>query len=119
MTPRPKGAHYYRVKAVNHVRESHFYSQIATVNKNIEVPVNVINPSKGNLKVYPNPTSGEVYIASDGYERDFIFRVFSLCGKHLLSGEGNRVDMSGIVPGLYLLEVTRGGDVSFMKVVRQ
>jgi hypothetical protein len=119
MTPRPKGAHYYRVKAVNHVRESHFYSQIATVNKNIEVPVNVINPSKGNLRVFPNPSSGEVFIASDGSERDFIFRVFSLCGKLLLSGEGNRVDMSGIVPGLYLLEVTRSGEVSFMKVVRK
>ncbi len=52
---------------------------------------------------YPNPTSAMLYI-NNGSE-DSEISVYSLQGKRLLQTTGNKIDMSALVKGIYVLDV--------------
>lgn len=58
---------------------------------------------KGNVSIYPNPTSGRVTFS------EFLnYEVYSIIGELILEGEGLFVELESIVPGVYLLKTGKG-----------
>jgi hypothetical protein len=77
----------------------------------IAQPLGVERQPLGVARVYPNPTSGEVTVESDGAEA----RLYSLSGTLLKRAHGNRLNLSSYPAGVYLL---RAGSKA-AKVVKQ
>jgi hypothetical protein len=66
--------------------------------------VNDVNLFK-EIKLYPNPASQKLNISADGFNIDEI-RIFTLTGQYVLNQEkptGN-IDISGLKPGMYIVE---------------
>jgi hypothetical protein len=82
------------------------------IGKPLPLGIANITPEKGNLKVYPNPCStGQVHIAVDGSgefrnNEDWTVTISGLTGQQLNYSRGkNIVDVSGLPPGIYIIEV--------------
>lgn len=57
----------------------------------------------GELKIYPNPTSGNVIIKmKEGLEK---YEVYSITGQKLSEGKSETVNMNSFVPGTYLIKI--------------
>ena len=69
--------------------------------------------------VFPNPAAGELNIRSVSGEREIL--LFNPEGKLLverrLTTGLNRIDVSGFVPGLYILRIQTCENVDYRKVV--
>lgn len=63
-----------------------------------------------NSKIYPNPTSGMIYL-----DKPQPYILSDLSGKLLLKSFGNKVDLSQLIKGIYILELNS----SIHKVVRK
>lgn len=58
---------------------------------------------KEPLKIYPNPATGLIHIKTgDRIEK---FEIYSLSGQKLLEGNSPTINISGLVPGNYLIKV--------------
>ena len=70
--------------------------------------------------VYPNPVQDAVYIKNFQFE-NFNFNVYSYDSKLLKSGKanGNSINFSDFIPGLYLLEIEKNGVKHLLKVVKK
>jgi hypothetical protein len=84
---------------------------VITANFIAQPPTGVERQPLSVARVYPNPTSGEVTVESDGAEA----RLYSLSGTLLKRVRGNRLNLSDYPAGVYLL---RAGSKA-AKVVKQ
>jgi photosystem II stability/assembly factor-like uncharacterized protein len=65
--------------------------------------LDTIEQTPNSFDIYPNPTTGTVFIKGDEGE---LFRISDLHGREVLSGKINvEVDLSGEAPGIYLITV--------------
>jgi len=95
------------------------YDNIAVFGNSI---TSTTDPQAHSLKVFPNPSTGTFYVAGleelQGNEHEFY--LFDTAGKMVRSGtisqSGNRVEASGLTPGMYLM-VVRSGDVELQEKV--
>jgi len=62
------------------------------------------NFTKSLAKIYPNPTTGIVYIQSQEALKQFA--VFNMLGQQVTTGTANEVNLANVQNGVYLLEVT-------------
>jgi len=62
------------------------------------------------FKIYPNPTTGKVYIEAEGE-----IKVYDAQGVLLLETFGNQVDLSAYPQGVYLLQVNGGRWIKMVK----
>ncbi|MDR0414698.1 MAG: T9SS type A sorting domain-containing protein [Prevotellaceae bacterium] len=60
--------------------------------------------SAGTLQIYPNPTTGAVYVEVAGGQRATEVKVYSLLGKLLKTTTSGYVDLSEYPAGVYLLQ---------------
>lgn len=74
-----------------------------------------------NLRVFPNPNAGNVlYVVSDlGLEKQI--KVYDLLGKEIIytTIEGETLDVSGLVSGVYFLAVTEAENTTVLKLIIQ
>lgn len=86
------------------------------------VGVDEVNQGTG-LKVYPNPTTGQLYIQEqfNGQFSKAELNLFDLTGKRILSQQGYKssLDLNGIQPGVYLLSVATEKSVFTERIVLQ
>ncbi len=82
--------------------------EIQTVNTGIN------NVQVATAKVYPNPTSGMLYVETANGTVPAL-TLYSLQGKQFLQTTGNEVDLSAYPRGIYLLQV----DGEVVKVMRK
>jgi len=69
------------------------------------------------LKLYPNPTSGLVYIDAQNVQS---YEVYNLLGQRLLSGHSEVINLQDLSSGTYIVKVrTQGGEVMTSKVIKQ
>lgn len=71
------------------------------------------------IKAYPNPTNGSLYIAQHGTKEALTVSIFDLKGKKLLEKEiveSGSLDMSNH-KGFFLLKVERNGEIITRKIV--
>lgn len=70
--------------------------------------------SVDELKVYPNPATS--YVMADGPDVKQIV-AYNLSGVQVEEASGNRLDVSGLVPGVYLIKVKGDGRQLTTKVI--
>lgn len=74
------------------------------------------------LKVYPNPTSGELTIET-GSGLSTLVQVIDISGRVLLtehySGQTGRMDLNGLSNGIYHLKIQSGESVRMVKLIKQ
>lgn len=69
------------------------------------------------LHIYPNPVVNTLFI--DGLNEDTTVSVFSLTGQLVLRTRTNHsVDVSGLVTGVYLFEITQNGESIQRKLIK-
>jgi hypothetical protein len=66
---------------------------------------------KVEYSVYPNPSEGEFTITSNVNGKEPIYQVFDLQGKLILSGEGDKVNLTLFKSGIYLLRIEGAAEV--------
>jgi hypothetical protein len=72
-----------------------------------EAPVATVQP--GAIKLYPNPTQGQVFLEHQGrpVSNGTSFQLLTLTGQSVALGkvQNAQVDLSRLAPGMYLLRV--------------
>lgn len=74
------------------------------------------------LQLHPNPTTGLVNIETKNPFTDFDVQVFDVFGKQVVQLKhqySDKLDLSALPPALYLVKVTGGGQVFFVKIIKQ
>lgn len=70
-----------------------------------------VQPQKNSFGLYPNPSSEKLYV-SGLRNKHAAFRIFDLSGRIVLEGHlvaGSPLDISGLVPGMYIFTATGEG----------
>jgi hypothetical protein len=84
------------------------------------------NGSGGRVSLYPNPSSGILYIESDGIKQALSVTVFSIHGKKIKSlsvPAGNNkpskqaVDLEGVAKGVYIVRFSSGDFIGTEKLI--
>jgi M6 family metalloprotease-like protein len=83
------------------------------------IPTSINNINTGELKIYPNPTSGLIHINGD-YNQ---LTLFDINGKRMLvkdmSMESTKtIDISDQNAGIYILELKKGNETQRVKIIR-
>ena len=75
--------------------------------------------SKVNFKIYPNPVSSTIFIASETLQIERL-TIYSMSGQVVLAGKNNTnsVVVSGLSEGLYFLEIFSEEGKSVQKFIR-
>ncbi|WP_372776638.1 T9SS type A sorting domain-containing protein [Mangrovibacterium sp.] len=77
------------------------------------------------IKIYPNPTKGllRVEIPLQGNEKRVVLQVYNMQGAlisdQVVSDEITQVDLYNHPPGMYLLRIASGEEVSQWKIVKE
>ncbi|MFV0266719.1 MAG: T9SS type A sorting domain-containing protein [Draconibacterium sp.] len=69
---------------------------------------------KKEFEVYPNPVSDVLFINET--DENIRYKVLSQTGSLLLSGQGNRVEVSNLKPGMYILVTDDYSKIKFVKL---
>ena len=77
--------------------------------------LNAVKEVKPVLKIYPNPTSGEIRV--EGLNRDIPYSLYTSLGSRVLTGNTllNSVDISTLPSGVYVLEIS-GKFLTILKI---
>lgn len=79
---------------------------------------NEISKANTNTFIYPNPTKGEIYIKTDKKIKSAA--IFDMSGKSLFNNTSERLDISSLPKGTYLLKVDfSDGTSKTEKVIKQ
>ncbi len=86
--------------------------------------INHQNPNKINIKLFPNPSSGQLWIEKPNSKQDFIsVEIFNSFGKKLMEFETSEdimpVDLSEKPKGVYLIRIKSGSKVFSEKIIVQ
>jgi hypothetical protein len=80
----------------------------------------------GNINIYPNPTSGMIYIANAGSVEVFNFEITDVNGKVIaakdaaINGtETTEINLSDIEPGIYMINVFNDNAKTTYRIVKQ
>jgi len=105
----------YYVEMTNDAIISHpNYPAVVIAGIDLTAPVNIRENSLPNIKIYPNPTSGSVYIKTES-ETIPKLKLYSLHGRLLQQISNTEIDMSNYPTGVYLLSI----DGKTVKVIKQ
>ena len=67
------------------------------------------------VKIHPNPTSKMLFL--EGLKEKAVISIFSLTGQQVLQQYAqHRLDVSGLVPGVYMVEVVHGENITRHKL---
>ncbi|RUA30722.1 MAG: hypothetical protein DSY76_02240, partial [Bacteroidetes bacterium] len=87
--------------------------------------LSISNPENYNtpkIKLYPNPSSGIVYIANKSSVKIESIQVYSVCGKLQMISyyNDNELDLSNLTPGIYFIKInTADNTFVFNKIIIQ
>ncbi len=77
------------------------------------------------VTIYPNPTKGMLWVDISGVDtfKDARISLYDLNGKLLQQwnsvSQSNAIDLSGQIPGMYLMQIAYDGKVSSWKIVKE
>lgn len=76
--------------------------------------INDVNAT--NVNLYPNPTSGNLYVEVEGLQK---VEIIDAVGRVVLSQNNGTVNMSNLANGIYTVRVSANGTTSVKKVVKK
>lgn len=90
----------------------------ATYTANFEaIPSQGINDvNAADVKLFPNPTSGNLYVEVEGLQK---VEIIDAVGRVVLSQNNGTVNMSNLANGIYTVRVSANGSTSIKKVVKK
>ncbi|WP_207532644.1 T9SS type A sorting domain-containing protein [Desertivirga arenae] len=113
------GRSYYRI-CVHTSDGERIYSDVKTLDFS--------RLASNSLNVYPNPSTDKTYVEFESPESPAVLRIFSLAGQKLMERKVNAgesrlgIDLSGIVPGTYIIELkqsTNTNSVQRAKLIKE
>jgi len=110
---RPKSNGVYRVCSV--LRDSCTYCSDTLQWFARVLGVRRLSGENGQLKMFPNPTSGGLTIQGLAVPVDVRWNVFDLHGKLLIGGLGDWVDVSALKAGCYVIHVVDHGSFVILR----
>ena len=89
----------------------------------VDISTNIITYSDDNLKIYPNPVNNAINIEYNNLKTEFaIYKILNINGKEILKGKisllKNKIDISEIPEGVYILELNIDGVLYRKKIVK-
>lgn len=86
---------------------------------NVTVGINKISAEKGDIKIYPNPSTGKIHI--DFLSKGLNLEVYNMTGQSILKQElgVNEIDMSGFQKGFYMIKIFSDEEVIYKKILIQ
>ena len=71
----------------------------------VEAGIFSTTASEGEIRVYPNPTSGELYFVNLSHNSTYMYKLYSLLGQEMRSDvlRGSTIDVSDLEEGQYIL----------------
>ena len=69
-----------------------------------------------NVKLYPNPTSGNLYVDVEGLQK---VEIIDAVGRVVMSQNNGNVNMSTLANGIYTVRVSANGTTTIKKVVKK
>ncbi len=111
--------YFYRIRSLNSAGRSYASNTISAV----DFVTGLIDERPGNgLDVYPNPTTGSLFIRRRGADPSSI-RICNATGievqSRLLMEELTRLDLSGLPTGFYYIQAFNGGSQYVKKIILQ
>jgi mannan endo-1,4-beta-mannosidase len=93
------------------------FEQYCMASRNTETIINPI--SKEDLEVYPNPASN--YIELQSTLNNAIINLFAINGKQIIKTRlnDNKIDISGLQKGVYILKVTKDEKILVTKIIKE
>jgi len=80
----------------------------------------------GTMDVYPNPTSGTIYISNDGSTEEFNYEITDVNGKVIASKESaingtelTEINLANFEPGIYMIKVHNDNAAKTFRIVKQ
>lgn len=77
---------------------------------------NITEETTTNINLYPNPTSGQIFIESQTDVLQVIVR--NMMGQQVLVSRENHLDLSDLENGIYLLDITTANGRSVRKITK-
>lgn len=78
--------------------------------------VGIAEAEQDAVSVYPNPTTGMLYVDGEGIVS---VEVLDINGRVMMTSTANRVDISGLSNGIYMVRTVTNNGVSLKKVVKK
>jgi hypothetical protein len=108
----------YKVKAVYPECESEF-----ALTENGDDFIRISNVSveewQSNVKLYPNPTSGQLSIEAEKMTSISVFDLLGQCVMQMTAEDGQAtIDMSQLQEGIYLIKVSTANGTSMQRVIK-
>mgnify|MGYP006145734091 FL=1 len=78
--------------------------------------------AKIDFKLYPNPVKGDiVYFSGIENENATSYRIYNLMGQQVADGliENNAVNVSALMPAIYIIEVTDGNSAASKRFIKE
>ena len=79
--------------------------------------------SESGMLIYPNPTTGLIYIETSGFELPVQLDLFDLSGRKVMNRNLNTnsltIDLSNFENGVYILQLESSGVIKEMKIIKQ
>jgi hypothetical protein len=76
-----------------------------------------ISPTTSSIYVYPNPTANRVYIQAENVTKA---ELFDLMGRKVMETNQNQIDISNMISGSYILQVTTHKNITkTFKIIKQ
>lgn len=119
-TPSNNDAGLYPIK----ITATDYYGATAYDNFNLSVlsALGFNGVEKPKVTVYPNPTNGMLYVASNE-QNGFVYQISDVTGKVLIKLKSNskkqQVDISSFVSGIYFVKIIAGNKTSDFKIFLQ
>ena len=108
----------YKVKAVYEECESEF-ALTANGEDFIRVSNLSVDENQMNVKLYPNPTSGQLNIEAEEMTTVSVYDVVGQCVMQTMAQDGRTtIDMSQLQNGIYFVKVNTGNGSAVQRVVK-
>lgn len=79
-------------------------------------PQGIDDVNAANVSIYPNPTSGNLYVDVEGLQK---VEIIDAVGRVVMSQNNGNVNMSELANGIYTVRVSANGTTTIKKVVKK
>lgn len=108
------GSGFTTIRIANSPDYSISYDRLR-ISNTFDITTGIEEETTDVLGIYPNPVTRFLNLSSDADN----FTVYSIDGRIVAAGSGNKIDMQGLQPGVYFVKASLNGKEITRKVVKE